>query len=680
MKKITKNLTGKQKNLLYRIIAAAVMVAVLLIAPLKQWPLLRFALFLAPYLTVGYDVLRKAFKGIRKRQVFDECFLMAVATIGAMALGEYTEGVAVMLFYQVGELFQSIAVGRSRQSISELMDIRPDYANLEEDGEISRVDPDEVETGSIIVIRPGEKIPIDGTVIEGASSINTSALTGESVPRDVEAGSEVLSGSINLSGLLRVRTTREFDESTASKILELVENAGERKAKSEQFITKFARVYTPAVCYCALALAVLGPVISVLAMGRESFTAGGSISPALVGAAFMAVWGDWIYRALTFLVISCPCAIVVSIPLTFFGGIGGASRKGVLIKGSNFMETLANVRCVVMDKTGTITEGSFEVTGVHENRMPEAELLELAALAEGHSGHPIASSIRRAWQKAVWASDAGAAPVLSPQPGAVPGFSSQPGGVPGFSPHRVTDVEEISGKGIVAVVDGRKVAAGNLRLMEHEGISCKACESIGTIVYIAVDGRYEGHLVIADAIKPGAAEAVRDLRAAGVSRTVMLTGDVEAVAGAVAGEVGITEFRAGLLPGDKVSAVEELLAEKEESGGRNAALAFVGDGINDAPVLSRADVGIAMGALGSDAAIEAADVVLMDDDPRKIALSIRLARKCILIVYENITFALGVKLVCLLLGALGIANMWIAIFADVGVMVLCVLNAIRAMF
>ena len=647
MSKFTQNLNKKQKNLLLRVIAAAVMLIILFLLPLDNYPVLRFALFMIPYLTVGYDILRKSWKGIRNGQVFDECFLMTVATVGAMILGEYPEGVAVMLFYQIGELFQSIAVGQSRRSISELMDIRPDYANLEQDGEVEKVDPDDVEVGSIIVIRPGEKVPIDGVVVEGTSSLNTSALTGESLPRDVGPGDDIISGSVNMSGLLRVETTKEFDESTASKILELVENAGERKARSEQFITKFARVYTPAVCIGALALAVLGPVVNILAFGR---------------ALDWALWKDWIYRALTFLVISCPCAIVVSVPLSFFGGIGGASSQGILIKGSNFMETLANVRYVVVDKTGTITKGNFEVTAVHDGRdeqMEAARILELAALAESHSTHPIATSIKRAYEAGGTAVDVS----------------------------RVPDVREISGKGVIALVDGAQVAAGNLKLMEHLGVPCEACGSVGTIVYVAwaktetvTSFEYLGHIVISDEIKPGAKEAIRSMKAAGVVKTVMLTGDIRSMAESVAAEVGIDEVHAELLPEDKVGLAEKLMKEKSERAGERATLAFVGDGINDAPVLAIADLGIAMGALGSDAAIEAADVVLMDDDPRKISKAIRIARKCIRIVYENIFFAIGVKVLCLILGALGIANMWLAIFADVGVMVLCVLNAVRALF
>ena len=619
-------MTKKQKNLLIRVIAAGILMAVIAFLPLDNYPVIRFLLFLIPYLMVGYDILRKAFKGILNRQVFDEHFLMAVATIGAMALGEYTEGVAVMWFYQIGELFQSYAVGKSRRSISDLMDIRPDYANIEtEDGKIEKVDPDDVEVGTIIVVQPGEKVPIDGIVREGKTTLNTAALTGESIPQDVAEGDEVISGCINMSGVIRVETTREFDESTASKILDLVENASSRKSRSEQFITKFARIYTPAVCYSALALAVLPPLVRLL-MGMDP------------------TWGSWIYRALTFLVISCPCAIVVSIPLSFFGGIGGASSQGILIKGSNYMETLSQVRTVAFDKTGTITKGNFSVTGVHHSTMINDTLLELAALAESHSSHPISRSLKLAHGKEL---DLG----------------------------RVEDVQEISGSGVIAVVDGHNVAAGNLNMMRHVGVTGRDCHSAGTIVHVAVDGKYAGHIVISDEMKDTSQEAMQALKAAGVKKTVMLTGDKESVAKAVAEMVGIDEYHAGLLPADKVRIVEEML----QAEGEKEKLAFVGDGINDAPVLSRADIGIAMGALGSDAAIEAADVVLMDDDPRKIAKAIKIARKCIRIVYENIYFAIGVKLLCLLLGALGIANMWLAIFADVGVMVLCVLNAIRCL-
>ena len=673
MKKLTENLNKKQKNLLLRIIAAAVMLVILHLLPLDDYPVLRFVLFLIPYFTVGYDILRKAWKGILNHQVFDECFLMAVATIGAMILGEYSEGVAVMLFYQIGELFQSIAVGKSRRSISELMDIRPDYANLEQDGEVEKVDPDEVEVGSIIVIRPGEKVPIDGVVVEGTSSLNTSALTGESLPRDVQPGDAIISGSVNMSGLLRVETTKEFDESTASKILELVENAGERKAKSEQFITEFARWYTPIVCYSALALAILGPLVNILVFHKTSD---------------WALWSDWIYRALTFLVISCPCAIVVSIPLSFFGGIGGASSEGILIKGSNFMETLANVKYVVMDKTGTITKGNFVVTAVHDGHdqnIDSPRMLELAALAESNSTHPIATSIMRAYEAG---GEAGAGKELDKS--------------------RVTDVQEISGKGVIAVVDGMQVAAGNLKLMKMLNVNCEACESVGTVVYVArsdaavgeaermgagaaqksaseapqAGGTYEylGHIVISDEIKSGSADAIRAMKQNGVVKTVMLTGDIASMADSVAKEVGIDEVYSELLPEDKVTHVEKLIEEKNATAGSKASLAFVGDGINDAPVLAIADIGIAMGALGSDAAIEAADVVLMDDDPAGIVKAIRIARKCIRIVYENIYFAIGVKILCLILGALGIANMWLAIFADVGVMVICVLNSVRALF
>ena len=599
--------------------------AVLLLLPLDDKPILRFALFMIPYLTVGYDILRKAFKGIMNRQVFDENFLMGVATIGAMALGEYTEGVAVMWFYQIGELFQSYAVGKSRQNISDLMDIRPDYANIEEDGQIEKVDPDDVEVGSTIVVNPGEKVPIDGVIIEGHTTLNTAALTGESIPADVQVGDEVISGCVNMTGVIKIETTREFEESTASKILDLVENATSRKSKSEQFITKFAKVYTPAVCYSALALAVLPPIIR-LVIGMQP------------------MWGDWIYRALTFLVISCPCAIVVSIPLSFFGGIGGAGNQGILIKGSNFMETLSQVKTVVFDKTGTITKGNFVVSGVHHSTMEDKKLVELAALAEAHSSHPISRSLQEAYGKPL---DLG----------------------------RVSDVTEYSGEGVVAVVDGKQVAAGNLRLMKRLGITAEDCHKVGTVVHIALDGEYAGHILIADELKGNAREAMKALTKAGVRRTVMLTGDKENVAQAVASEVGISEYHAGLLPADKVGHVEKLLASSTEKD----RLAFVGDGINDAPVLGRADIGIAMGALGSDAAIEAADVVLMDDDPLKIAKAIRIAKKCMRIVYENIYFAIGVKLACLLLGALGIANMWLAIFADVGVMVICVLNAIRCL-
>ena len=593
--------------------------------PVEGW--LKFILYMVPYLVVGYDILRKAFKGILNKQVFDENFLMAVATIGAIALGNYKEGVSVMLFYQIGELFQSYAVGKSRRNISDLMDIRPDYANIETDGELEQVDPDEVEVGTVIVVQPGEKVPIDGVIEEGTSTLNTSALTGESVPREAKTGDEVISGCINLTGLLKIRTTKEFGESTVSKILELVENSSSRKSKSENFISKFARYYTPAVCYGALALAILPPLVRMLVMG------------------FAPEWGDWIYRALTFLVISCPCALVISIPLSFFAGIGGASHEGVLVKGSNYLETMAQTKYVVFDKTGTMTQGVFEVSGVHHNTMPEEELLEYAALAECSSSHPISKSLQKAYGKQI-------------------------------NRDRVTDIEELSGKGVTAKVDGVKVAAGNAKLMKYLGIEYSECDEIGTIVHVAVDGAYAGHILISDKLKPHAKEAIRDLKKAGITKTVMLTGDMKRVADKVAAELGIEEVYSELLPADKVAKVESLLNQKSEK----EKLAFVGDGINDAPVLSRADIGIAMGALGSDAAIEAADVVLMDDDPKKIAKAIKISRKCMRIVYENIYFALGIKAICLILGALGIANMWMAIFADVGVMVIAVLNAIRALF
>ena len=614
----------KQKKMLWRILAAAALLIALHFVPVQG--ALRFALYMIPYAVIGYDILIKAGKGVKNRQPFDENFLMAVATVGAIALGDYAEGVAVMLFYQIGELFQSYAVGRSRQSISALMDIRPDYANIEgEDGELTRVDPDEVAVGSVIVVRPGEKVPIDGVIEEGHATLNTSALTGESLPREVQEGDEVISGCVNMSGLLRIRTTREFGESTVSKILELVENASSRKSAPENFITKFARIYTPAVCYGAVALAILPPVVR-LALGME------------------AQLGEWVMRALTFLVISCPCALVISIPLSFFAGIGGASRNGVLVKGSNFLEALSKTRTVVFDKTGTVTRGVFAVSAVHPEGMSEAQLVELAALAESYSQHPISQSLKNAYGQAIDAA-------------------------------RVGDVEEISGHGVVAKVDGRQVAAGNERLMARVGVAPKPCEGVGTVVHVAVDGAYGGCILIADQVKPGARDAMTALRRVGVTRTVMLTGDRDAVARQVASELGIDEVRSELLPADKVSCVEEILAGK----GRGETVAFVGDGINDAPVLSRADVGIAMGALGSDAAIEAADVVLMDDDPRKIAAAIAIAKKCLRIVYQNIVFAIGVKAVCLVLGALGLAGMWAAIFADVGVMVIAVLNAIRAM-
>ena len=622
-------MTKKQKKMLYRILSAAALFLAARFAPLP--PLLSTLLYFIAYFTVGYDILRKAWKGICNHQVFDENFLMAVATIGAIALaiyeksGDYAEAVAVMLFYQIGELFQSCAVGKSRRSITALMDIRPDYANIERDGKLEQVDPDEVAVGSVIVVQPGEKVPLDGVVTEGASTLNTAALTGESLPRDVKAGDEIVSGCINMTGVLKVRTTKAFGESTVSKILELVENSSSRKSRSENFISRFARVYTPAVCYGALALAVLPPLFNLIS-----------------GSA--AAWGVWVYRALTFLVISCPCALVISIPLSFFAGLGGASREGILIKGSNYLEALSKTKTVVFDKTGTRTQGVFEVTAVHHSPMEERRLLAYAALAECASSHPISKSLQNAC-----------------------------GGE--LDRSRVTDIEERSGRGVVATVDGHSVAAGNGRLMDELGVKWQECRSVGTIVHMAVDGAYAGHIVISDVVKPGAREAIAALRRAGVRRTVMLTGDIQKVAERVAEELGVDDFRAELLPGDKVSEVERLLGEK----GKGERLAFVGDGINDAPVLSRADIGIAMGAMGSDAAIEAADVVLMDDDPMKIARGIRISRKCLRIVYENIVFALGVKALCLVLGALGLANMWAAIFADVGVMVLAVLNAIRAL-
>ena len=605
----------KQKKVLIRILVAAVLMIVFSQLPVEGY--VRFLLFMIPYLVIGYDILKKAFKGILNRQVFDENFLMAVATVGAIVLGNYTEGVAVMLFYQIGELFQSYAVGKSRRNISELMDIRPDYANIERDGKLEKVDPDEVEIGSVIVVQPGEKIPIDGVVTEGKTTLNTSALTGESLPREVAPGDEVISGCINMTGVLKIRTTKEFGESTVSKILDLVENSSSKKSRSEHFISKFARYYTPAVCYGALALAVLPPLVRMLAMG---------LAPE---------WGNWIYRALTFLVISCLCALVISIPLSFFAGIGGASREGILVKGSNYLETLAQTRYVVFDKTGTMTQGVFEVSGVHHNEMEEARLLEYAALAESASSHPISKSLQKAYGKAIDRS-------------------------------RVTDIEEISGNGVIAKVDGIPVAAGNAKLMERLGIPYKECHHVGTVVHMAVNGAYAGHILISDLLKPNAKEAITSLKHAGIEKTVMLTGDSKKVADQVAKELGIGEVYSELLPADKVSKVEELLKEKNAK----AKLVFVGDGINDAPVLSRADIGIAMGALGSDAAIEAADVVLMDDDPLKISKAIRIARKCMRIVYENIYFAIGIKVLCLILGALGIANMWLAIFAAVGVMVL----------
>ena len=635
-------MTKKQKKALTHIIAAAVLLVVLELIPTTffgstfgsfgRW--VRLALYLAAYYIIGWDILCKAWKGIKNRQVFDECFLMAVATIGALALaiykdgfameGDYVEAIGVMLFYQIGELFQSYAVGKSRRNISELMDIRPDYANIEHDGVLEKVDPDEVEIGTVIVVQPGEKVPIDGIVEEGTSSLNTSALTGESVPREAKPGDEIISGCINLNGVLKIRTTKEFGESTVSKILDLVENASSRKSKSEDFIAKFARVYTPVVCYAALALAILPPVVSLI-LG----------SPAL--------WGQWVYRALTFLVMSCPCALVISIPLTFFAGIGGASRAGVLVKGSNYLETLSDVTTVVFDKTGTLTRGVFEVTAVHHNTMAEEKLLEYTALAESASSHPISKSLQTAYGKPLDRS-------------------------------RVSNIQEISGEGITALVDGHTVACGNRKLMQRLGMEYHDCHKTGTIVHVAIDGRYAGHIVISDLLKPTAKPAMEALRHAGITKTVMLTGDIDAVAQATAKELGIDTVYSELLPGDKVHKVEELLEEKHRGK-----LAFVGDGINDAPVLSRADIGIAMGAMGSDAAIEAADVVLMDDDPVQIAKAVKISRKCLRIVHQNIVFAIGIKVICLILGAFGIANMWFAIFADVGVMILAVLNAIRAL-
>ena len=615
----------KQKKVFTRIIVAAVLMVVLSLLPIDGW--LKFVLFMIPYLVIGHDILLKAWKGILNRQVFDENFLMAVATIGAILLGDYKEGVAVMLFYQIGELFQSYAVGKSRRNISELMDIRPDYANIEkEDGTLEQVDPDEVEIGSVIVVQPGEKVPIDGVIEEGRTSLNTSALTGESLPREAGVGDEVISGCINMSGVLKIRTTKEFGESTVSKILDMVENASSKKSRSENFISKFAKYYTPAVCYGALALAILPPLVRLLFLGMTP------------------EWGDWVMRALTFLVISCPFALVISIPLSFFAGIGGASNAGVLVKGSNYLETLSETKYVVFDKTGTMTQGVFEVSGVHHSSMDTEKLLEYAALAECHSSHPISKSLKKAYGKPL-------------------------------DPSRVTDVEEISGNGVTAKVDGVRVAAGNSKLMEKLGVDCMECHSVGTVVHMAVNGKYAGHILISDQIKPHAKEAIAALKKCGVKKTIMLTGDRREAARQVAEELGIDEVHSELLPGDKVAQVEKLLDEK----GEKEKLAFVGDGINDAPVLSRADIGIAMGALGSDAAIEAADIVLMDDDPLKISKAIRISRKCLRIVYENIYFAIGVKVVCLILGALGIANMWAAIFADVGVMIIAVLNAIRAL-
>ena len=614
----------KQKKMLVRILAAVALLVLLAVLSVPEGPV-RLILYLIPYLVLGYDILLKAWKGICNRQVFDENFLMAVATVGAMILGDYKEGTAVMLFYQIGELFQSYAVGKSRRNISQLMDIRPDYANIEGEHGLERVDPDEVEVGTIIVVQPGEKVPIDGVVTEGKAALNTSALTGESLPRDVKPGDDIISGCINMNGVLKIRTTREFGESTVSKILDLVENSSSKKSQSERFISRFAHYYTPAVCYSALALAVLPPLVLLL-LGRAP------------------EWGQWVYRALTFLVISCPCALVISIPLSFFAGIGGASHAGVLVKGSNYLETLAQTRYVVFDKTGTLTRGVFEVAGVHHNQMEDEKLLEYAALAESFSTHPISRSLKEAYGKPLDES-------------------------------RVTDVEEISGNGVTAKVDGVPVAVGNEKLMRKLDVEAIPCHHVGTIVHVAIDGAYAGHILISDVVKPTSAQAIRELRKAGVRKTVMLTGDAEQVARQVARELGVDEVHSELLPADKVDRIEALLDRKSAK----EKLAFVGDGINDAPVLSRADIGIAMGALGSDAAIEAADVVLMDDDPMKIVTAIRIARKCMRIVYENIYFAIGIKLVCLALGALGVANMWVAIFADVGVMVLAVLNAIRAL-
>ena len=636
-------MTKKQKKMLIRILASAAMLIILQLIPtvffrnafgtFGRW--VRLALYVAVYYVIGGDILKKAWKGIRNHQVFDECFLMAVATLGALALaiyqdgaameGDYLESIAVMLFYQIGEWFQSYAVGKSRRNISELMDIRPDYANVERDGVLEKVDPDEVEVGTLIVVQPGEKVPIDGVVEEGTSTLNTAALTGESIPRDVTVGEEIISGCINLSGVLKVRTKKEFGESTVSKILDLVENASSRKSKSENFIARFARVYTPAVCYAALALAVLPPVVSLI-LGSPG------------------AWGKWIYRALTFLVMSCPCALVISIPLSFFAGIGGASREGILVKGSNYLETLSDVTTVVFDKTGTLTRGVFEVTGIHHNSLEEEKVLEYTALAESASSHPISKSLQAAYGKPLDRS-------------------------------RVSDIQEISGEGVTARVDGVSVAAGNRKLMQRLGVEYRDCHCSGTIIHVALDGQYAGHIVISDILKPTSKHAMEELRRSGVTRTVMLTGDIDAVARQIAAELGIDTVYSELLPGDKVGKVEELLAQK-----KRGKLAFVGDGINDAPVLSRADIGIAMGAMGSDAAIEAADIVLMDDDPEKIAKAIRISRKCLGIVYQNIVFAIGIKVICLLLGALGVANMWFVIFADVGVMVLAVLNAIRALF
>lgn len=620
----------KQKKMLIRILIAAVLMVVLHFVPASG--ILRFVLYMIPYTIIGYDILIKAGKGVKNRQPFDENFLMAVATVGAIVLGltqsgDYTEAIGVMLFYQVGEWFQSYAVGKSRRNISQLMDIRPDYANIEQDGALEQVDPDEVEVGTIIVVQPGEKVPIDGVIVEGSSTLDTSALTGESLPRETAPGDEIISGCINLSGVLKIRTTREFGESTVSKILDLVENASSRKSRSEAFISRFARVYTPAVCYSALALLILPPLVRMFLLDLP------------------ADWGDWLYRALTFLVISCPCALVISIPLSFFAGIGGASNAGVLIKGSNYLETLSQVKAIVFDKTGTLTQGVFEVSGIHHNKLEDEKLLELAALAESASSHPISRSLQRAYGKPVDRS-------------------------------RVSDIQEISGNGVIAKVDGVDVAAGNDKLMKRLGIDFIPCHHVGTIIHMAVNGGYAGHIVISDVIKPHSKQAIRDLHRAGIQKTIMLTGDIDPVARQVADELGIDEVYSELLPADKVEKVESLL-QNRPSGGK---LAFVGDGINDAPVLSRADIGIAMGAMGSDAAIEAADVVLMDDDPLKIVKAVKISRKCLRIVYQNIVFAIGIKLICLVLGALGLANMWLAIFADVGVMILAVLNAIRALF
>ena len=621
----------KQKKMMTRIIIAAVLLVVLHFIPITGIP--RFICYLAIYLEIGYDILKKAFKGIKNGQVFDENFLMALATVGAFGLavyeksGDYNEAIAVMLFYQIGELFQSYAVGKSRRNISELMDIRPDYANIEKDGKLEQVDPDEVEIGSVIVVQPGEKVPIDGVIIEGSTTLNTSALTGESLPRNAKPGDEIISGCINMTGVLRIRTTKEFGKSTVCRILELVENSSSRKSRSENFISKFARYYTPAVCYGALALALLPPIVNLLFLHNP------------------AQWGQWVYRALTFLVISCPCALVISIPLSFFAGIGGASNAGVLVKGSNYLETLAQTKYVVFDKTGTLTKGVFEVAGVHHNTMEEAKILEYAALAESFSTHPISRSLKTAYGKEI-------------------------------DQNRVTDVEEISGNGVTAKVDGVSVAVGNAKLMKRIGVEAVECHQVGTVIHVAINGAYAGHILIADVPKPTSKEAIANLKKHGIKETVMLTGDIDKVAQQVADELGVDRVYSELLPADKVTKVEELLAKKTAK----EKLAFVGDGINDAPVLSRADIGIAMGALGSDAAIEAADVVLMDDDPQKIVKAIRIAKKCMRIVYENIYFAIGIKVICLILGAVGIANMWVAIFADVGVMVIAVLNAIRTLF